>query len=179
MEILLDEPITFVGADGQPTHAPMVHATVGGEATRLIVDTGSTDHILSIELANRVGLRAEPGEEGTDSTGASVPSWSLGEVPVEIGRYHASALERHRHRGPRPVRARGIGGILSPQHLVPGAWMSLDMAGDRFTALCGSEADVADWLATALARPPPAEPGAGRGRYHHPGARRDRATSSR
>ena len=43
------------------------------------------------------------------------------------------------------------------------------MAGDRFTALDGSEADVADWLEAAVTRPPPAPPGAGRGRYHHPG----------
>ena len=147
VEILFDEPITFLGADGQPTHAPMVAATVGGEATRLIVDTGSTDHILTIELANRVGLRAEPGEEGTDSTGASVPSWSLGEVPVEIGHTTHQLSNVIAIAAPGPFAARGIGGILSPQHLVPGAWMSLDMAGDRFTALSGSEADVADWLA--------------------------------
>ena len=146
MEILFDEPITFVGADGQPTHAPMVHATVGGEATRLIVDTGSTDHILSIELARRVGLRAEPGEEGTDSTGASVPSWSLGEVPVEIGHTTHQLRNVIAITAPGPFEPRGIGGILSPQHLIPGAWMSLDMAGDRLTALDGSEADVADWL---------------------------------
>ena len=114
MEILLDEPITFVGADGQSTHAPMVHATVGGEATRLIVDTGSTDHILFIELANRVGLRAEPGEEGSDSTGASVPSWSLGAVPVEIGRSAYQLANVIAITAPGPFEPRGIGGILSP-----------------------------------------------------------------
>jgi Aspartyl protease len=146
VEILFDEPITFVGADGQPTHAPMVHATVGGEATRLIVDTGSTDHILSIELANRVGLRAEPGEEGTDSTGASVPSWSLGAVPIEIGHSAYQLANVIAITAPGPFEPRGIGGILSPQHLIPDAWMSLDMAGDRLIAMSGSEADVADWL---------------------------------
>ncbi|HKO34414.1 MAG TPA: retropepsin-like aspartic protease [Candidatus Limnocylindria bacterium] len=146
MEILFDEPITFVGADGQPTHAPMVHATVGGEATRLIVDTGSTDHILSIELAKRVGLRAEPGEDGTDSTGASVPSWSLGEVPVKIGHTTHQLPNVIAITAPGPFEPRGIGGVLSPQHLIPGAWMSLDLAGDRLTALDGSQADIADSL---------------------------------
>jgi hypothetical protein len=146
VEILFDEPITFVGADGQPTHAPMVHAMVGGEATRLVVDTGSTDHILTIELANRVGLRAEPGEEGTDSTGASVPSWSLGEVPVEIGHATHQLTNVIAITAPGPFEPRGIGGALSPQHLVPGAWISLDMAEDRLTALAGSEADAAAWL---------------------------------
>jgi len=146
VEILFDEPLTFIGADGQPTHAPMVHATVGGEATRLIVDTGSTDHILSIELANRVGLRTEPGEEGTDSTGASVPSWSVGAVPVEIDHTTYRLANVIAITAPGPFEPRGIGGILSPQHLIPGAWMSLDMAEDRLIALTGSESDVADWL---------------------------------
>ena len=110
------------------------------------MDTGSTDHILSIELANRVGLRAEPGEEGTDSAGASVPSWSLGEVPVEIGHVAHKLRNVIAITAPGPLGPRGIGGILSPQHLIPGAWMSLDMARDRLTALDGSEADVVDWL---------------------------------
>ena len=85
MEILFDEPITFIGADGEPTHAPMVAGSVLGEATRFIVDTGSTDHILTKELADRVGLSAEPGEEGIDASGASVASWTLGDVRVQIG----------------------------------------------------------------------------------------------
>lgn len=146
MDVLFDEPITFTGADGQPTHAPMVHAMVGGEATRLIVDTGSTDHILTIELANRVGLSAEPGEEGTDASGASVPSWTLGDVPVQIGDTRHALASVIAIGAPGPFEPRGIGGALSPQHLVPDAWMRLDMAGDRFMAVSGREADVADWL---------------------------------
>jgi predicted aspartyl protease len=82
--VLLDEPLTFSLADRQ-THAPMVHATVHGERTKAILDTGSTDHLLTVELAEQLGLELAEGEEGTDSTGASVPSWSLGDVPVEIG----------------------------------------------------------------------------------------------
>jgi hypothetical protein len=148
VEILFDEPITFVGADDQPTHAPMVAATIGGEATRFVVDTGSTDHILTIELARRLGLPEEPGEEGIDSTGASVPSWSLGEVPIEIGATSHRLQSVVAIAAPGPFEARGIGGAISPQHLVADAWTCLDMAGDRFIAVAGpGEADVADWLA--------------------------------
>jgi hypothetical protein len=147
MEIIFDEPITFVGADGQTTHAPMVAGSVGGEATRLIVDTGSDTHLLTIELANRVGLPAQPGEEGIDSAGASVPSWSLGEVSVEIGERPHVLSDVVAIAAPGPFESRGIGGALSPQHLVPDAWMCLDMAGDRLIALAGTEADVAGWLA--------------------------------
>jgi Aspartyl protease len=146
VEIIFDEPITFTGADGQSTHAPMVAATVHGEATRLIVDTGSTDHILTKELADRVGLLAEPGEEGIDASGASVASWSLGEVPVRVGDTRHTLANVIAIAAPGPFEPRGIGGLLSPQHLVPDAWMRLDMAGDRFMALAGAEADVATWL---------------------------------
>jgi hypothetical protein len=146
MEIIFDEPITFTGADGQPTHAPMVAATVLGASTRLIVDTGSTDHILTVELANRVGLSAEPGEEGTDASGASVPSWTLGDVPVQVGEISHTLANVIAIGAPGPFEPRGIGGLISPQHLVPDAWMCLDMAGDRLIAVSGSEADVADWL---------------------------------
>jgi hypothetical protein len=146
VEIIFDEPITFTGADGQPTHAPMVAATLLGESTRLIVDTGSTDHILTIELANRVGLSAEPGEEGTDASGASVPSWTLGDVPVGVGEMNHTLANVIAIGAPGPFARRGIGGLVSPQHLVPGAWMCLDLAGDRLIAVSGSEADVADWL---------------------------------
>ncbi|HEX5578504.1 MAG TPA: aspartyl protease family protein [Candidatus Limnocylindria bacterium] len=146
METIFDQPITFTGVDGNATHAPMLAATVLGEPTRLIVDTGSTDHILTMELANRVGLSAEPGEEGIDASGASVPSWTLGDVPAQIGETshmlgHVIAIG-----APGPFEALGIGGLISPQHLVPQAWVCLDMAGDRFMAVAGSEADVAAWL---------------------------------
>ena len=146
MQVLFEEPIVFIGADGQPTHAPMVHATVGGEATRLIVDTGSTDHILTKALADRIGLSAEPGEEGIDSSGASVPSWTVGDVAVTIGGTSHQLANVIAIAAPGAFEPRGIGGVISPQHLVAGAWMSLDMAGDRLTALDASQDDVAGWL---------------------------------
>ena len=40
--ILLDVPITFEVGDGT-THAPMIDVRVGEVATKLILDTGSTD----------------------------------------------------------------------------------------------------------------------------------------
>jgi hypothetical protein len=147
VEIIFEEPITFVGADGQPTHAPMVACTVGGVATRMIVDTGASDHLLTIELANQLGLPTEPGEEGTDASGASVPSWTLGEVPVQVGAMTHRLANVIAIAAPGPFEALGIGAMLSPQHLVPGAWMCLDLAGDRMIALSGNDAaDVAGWL---------------------------------
>ncbi len=82
-QVILNTPLTFdVGTE--TTHVPMVLANVGGVAIKLILDTGSSDHVFTRELADDAGLSREPGEPGIDSTGASVPSWSLGELDVEI-----------------------------------------------------------------------------------------------
>jgi hypothetical protein len=145
--VLLDVPITFEVADGQRTHAPMVMAVVGGESTRLILDTGSTDHILTVELAERVGLAAEPGEAGTDSTGASVPSWSLGEVPIQIHGHNFTLGNVVAISSPAAFEGWGIGGFVSPQHLHRTAWVVLDMADDHLLLVDGDRADVSVWLA--------------------------------
>jgi hypothetical protein len=144
-QILLDQPITFDVGD-QQTHAPMIHGTVGGIPTKLILDTGSTDHILTIELAEQVGLPAEPGEAGTDSTGASVASWTVGEVEVEIAGQAFALRNVVAITAPAPFPGFGIGGILSPQHLRSGAWAVLDLAAERFFLLHGEEANVTAWL---------------------------------
>lgn len=145
LRTLLDVPITFDTGEG-PTHAPMVYVAIHGTPTKLILDTGSTDHILTIELASRLGLPTEPGEAGTDSTGASVPSWALGEVPVQIADQSFDMHGVVAITAPAPFSGWGIGGFLSPQHLHPSAWAVLDLADDRFVLLDGDETDVTAWL---------------------------------
>ena len=145
--VLLDVPITFDVGD-ELTHAPMVHATVGDAPTKLIVDTGSSDHILTVELAERVGLALEPGEPGIDSTGAAVPSWTLGEISIRIEDHGFALHDVVAIEGPPPFGGWGIGGILSPQSLHPNAWAVLDLVDDRFFLLDGDDADVLAWLAT-------------------------------
>jgi hypothetical protein len=145
----LEVPITFDVGD-EVTHAPMVHVTVTGTSTKLILDTGSTDHILTIELAEEIGLQAEPGEPGTDSTGASVPSWTLGEVEVEIAGQAFAMRDVVAITAPAPFPGWGVGGFISPQHLQPGAWAVLDLAADRFFLLDGEEADVTAWLSERM-----------------------------
>jgi len=146
VRIVLDVPITFEVGGGRTTHAPMVHATIHGTPTKLIVDTGSTDHILTIELARELGLEAAPGEAGIDSTGASVESWTLGTVGVEIGGLAFQLDNVIAITAPGPFPGFGIGGILSAQHLYRTGWATLDMATDRFVLLEGDEADVTAWL---------------------------------
>jgi Aspartyl protease len=134
MQVLLDAPLTFDVPDGT-THAPMVRAEVDGLETMLIVDTGSTDHILTTELTRRLGLELRPGEPGTDSAGASVASWSAAAAEVRIvdRAFHLEGLVVIDPPGPFP--GWGIGGLLSPQHLHPSAYAVLDMVDDRLVLL--------------------------------------------
>jgi hypothetical protein len=152
--VLLEVPLTF-DVGGEVTHAPMVEANVGGMMTRLIVDTGSTDHILTREFADRVGLRSEAGEPGTDSVGASVPSWMLGDVPIQIGDLDFTLQSAVAIAGPARFAGWGIGGILSAQHLHPTAQVVVDLLDRRLTLVAGAPSDVAAWVA---ARSPSVRP---------------------
>lgn len=144
--ILLDEPITFEAGE-QQIHTPMVRAVAGGIATKLILDTGSSDHVFTRELADEASLPVREAEPGTDSTGAAVPSWSLGELTVEIGGRSFPLHDVVAIPGPPPFVGWGVGGFLSPQHLHPEAWLVLDLDSERLVLVDGESGDVAEWLA--------------------------------
>ena len=146
-QILLDVPITFQVGD-QLTHVPMVEARIAGVGTKLILDTGSSDHVLTLELAESARLATHPAEPGTDSTGAAVPSWSVGELAVTIADASFELHDVVAIAGPPPFAGWGVGGFLSPQHLHPTSWTVLDLAADRLILLDGDEGKVAAWLAT-------------------------------
>jgi hypothetical protein len=142
----LDVPIVFDVVGGTAVHSAMVHATVGGVATRLILDTGSTDHVLTKAMIDAAGLPTEPGEPGTDHAGGAVPSWSVGDVRMGIG-----GVAIHLHsviaiEGPPPFAGWGIGGFLSPQSLHPAAWTVIDLASDRLVLLEASDVALDRWL---------------------------------
>lgn len=143
--LLLEVPITFE-VDAGVTHAPMVQAHVGRAQTRLILDTGSTDHILTTTLIDSLGMTAEPGDPGTDSTGASVPSWKVSQVAVAIGDRSFPLRDVVVIAAPEPFQAWGIGGFLSPQHLHETATVVLDLAGDRLILLEHGGTDPTGWL---------------------------------
>jgi hypothetical protein len=155
IHVLVDVPITFDTGDGTTVHSPMVHATVGGVGTRLILDTGSTDHVLTKEFIDRVGVDAEPGEDGTDHAGAAVPSWLVGELGIQIVEQPFALHGVVAIAGPPPFAGWGVGGFLSPQHLHPTARVLIDLLNDRLVVVEPSEADVDAWL---IARVPSLRP---------------------
>ena len=147
--VLLDVPIRYDVGD-TVTHAPTVDARVAGVATRLILDTGSSDHVFTIELARAAGLPHVPGDPGTDHAGSSVESWLVGDVSIEIAGAPFALRDSVAITGPAPFEGWGVGGFLSPQHLHPTANVVIDLVADRLL-LVGAREDVIDvvpWLRT-------------------------------
>jgi len=140
--------ITFATADGGTTHSPLVEAQVNGVATLLILDTGATDHLLTLDLCVAANLPTEPGEPGTDSTGRSVASWQARDVTIRIGETEIALAGVIAMETPPPFRRGGLGGILSPQRLRPGTYVALDLTeGGAATLLRADDLDA--WLANS------------------------------
>lgn len=143
--VLWESPLTFE-VPGRTIHSPMVSVKVGDIETKLILDTGATDHVFTMELATEAHLEASPAEPGTDHAGASVPSWSLGEVPLELGGLTLPLHSVVAIDGPPPFTAWGIGGFLSPQRLHRSASVVIDLVDHRIALIECSAPSLERWL---------------------------------
>ena len=146
MRVLTRVPISFEAEDGSTQHAPLVTGTVDGIETRLVLDTGSDVHLLTKELVDRLGLDVEPGEEGTDHSGARMPSWFVQDVSLSLGEIDATLTGVVAIPAPAPFPAKGIGGILSPQHLHPTASVVIDLVHDELLLVEGPDEALVAWL---------------------------------
>jgi hypothetical protein len=144
---LLRTPITFAAADGSTVHAPMIRARVGGLDTLLVLDTGSDVHLLTKELSDQIGRSLAEGEEGIDHSGATMPSWTAGKVPMLAGGVDLPLRDVVVIPAPTPFPGWGIGGILSPQRLHPDAYVVLDQVDDELLLIHEDVEAVAAWLA--------------------------------
>ena len=150
VQILTRVPITFVPADGSPQHAPLVAGSVGGIETLFVLDTGSEVHILTKELVDELGLEVEEGEEGVDHSGATMPSWAVEDVSLSLADAELTLREIVSIPAPAPFPPKGIGGILSPQHLHPTAVTVIDLVQDELLLVEGEDDVVAAWLGERL-----------------------------
>jgi hypothetical protein len=135
----------------QPSHAPILLARLGGRERRLVVDTGSDIHLLTIDLANELGLELRPGEEGTDHAGNKVESMTVGDVEMPLGDLRLTLRDTFAIDAPPAFRERGIDGCVSPQLLHPSAVTVVDMEHDELLLVEGTDEQVGDYL---LARSP-------------------------
>lgn len=140
-------PITFEVADGGTAHAPMIVGRLGGLTTRLVLDTGSEVHLLTKELVDQLGLAVENGDEGTDHSGATMPSWTVENVALQLGDVEVTLQDIVAIPAPPPFPGWEIGGILSPQHLHPSASAVIDLIADELLLVDGTDAAVSAWVA--------------------------------
>jgi hypothetical protein len=143
--VLSRTPIEF-GVPGGTQHAPLVTARVGMRESRLVLDTGSDVHLLTKELVDELGLAVEEGEEGTDHSGATFPSWSVEDVGLSLTGVEVVLCDVVSIPAPAPFPGWGIGGILSPQHLHPVAWAVIDLARDELLLVDATAAGLTSWL---------------------------------
>lgn len=143
--IVLEAPITFE-VTGDRIANPMVRASVAGIQTLFILDTGASDHVFTIELAERARLSLHPGEPGTDHTGAQVQSWSAGDLELDIDGARLELRGVVAIEGPAPFERWGIGGFLSPQRLHGSAYAVLDLIDDRLMLVDADPHTVPVWL---------------------------------
>ncbi len=144
---LLRLPITFVAADGSVQHSPFITARFGETETLLVLDTGSEVHLLTKELSDIIGLMLAEGEEGVDHSGATMPSWTAGSVPMSAGGATLSLDDVVVIPAPGPFPGWGVGGILSPQHLRTDATAVLDLVDDELLLVAGAAREAAERIA--------------------------------
>lgn len=149
MDVLLAEPITFEVGD-EVVHSPMVHASVGGVRTKLILDSGASDHVFTMDLVRGAGIAVGAAEEGFDHVGASVPSVMLGDVSIELADTTLDLNGVCAFDGPRWFEECGIGGFLSPHSLHPVAWVVMDLAGNELLLVDGDIQEISGWLQSRL-----------------------------
>lgn len=147
--VVLEAPIVY-DVPGGVVHSPMVAASVGGMPTRLILDTGASDHLLMLALTDVLGMPRTAAEPGSDHAGASIESFDLGEVATEIAGQAVTLHGAISIEGPAPFAGWGIGGILSAHRLDPHATLVLDLAHDTLLLVTGE--DIDDWLRGRYAR---------------------------
>jgi hypothetical protein len=144
---LFRAPIAFRAGDGTTVHSPLIEAGVNGVHALFVLDSDSDVHLLTTETAERAGLALEPGVEGADHAGTSMPSWSAGDIELTLAGRTLKLRDVVVIPAPPPFPGYGIGGILSPQHLDGEAKIVIDLAGDELTFVDGTPDEVTTCLA--------------------------------
>lgn len=118
----------------EPGRAPVVQATIGGKPTLLLLDTAAAQTTLQAWFVK--SLEVEP----TESEGHRVA-----ELPLQLGTFTTTAKWSLVETDPA-LRERGIGGTLSPHHLVAKGAVVLDFPLKRLLALEVDSNTAMRWL---------------------------------
>lgn len=118
-------------ADGasKTIHTAFLEATVDGRKTRLIVDSGASDHVFVRNALPFADDDLKADAPGTDHGGAAVTTWRLQRpISVQIGERQQTLNEAIVIEGPPPFKAWGIGGFVAPQLLATTGFVVVDLA---------------------------------------------------
>jgi predicted aspartyl protease len=109
-------------ADGQRFPLPMVHGSIGGTPTWMLVDTGATSHYVAGWIARKVGLSLKKlGDLGSDHAGRAIPTFRVEHPKMTIDEWGTVADGPVLATEVPPLYEQlGIGGFVSPQQLVDG-----------------------------------------------------------
>lgn len=143
--VLWTVPLTYEAA-GRTIPVPMVKARIHNVDTLLIVDSGASHHVLTKDFAEQAGLVLQPGEPGKDHSGAEVATWTLPSVDADLTGTGVPLTEVAAVQTIPPLKALGIGGFLSPQHLHAGAYAVLDFTRSDLQLVEGDAGLLGDWL---------------------------------
>jgi hypothetical protein len=142
MDLIARLPITFEGLGGEQVHAPLVRCAINGRPALLILDTGADTHLITEDLVDLLGLEKVPGEEGIDHTGATMPSWNIGEVELLLDGFSSKLRGVVAIAAPPPFTRNGIVGSLSPQLIQASGWVVMDMVGDELLLVEGEHDEI-------------------------------------
>ena len=116
---------------GQECPLPLVHGSVGGVPTWMLIDTGANSHVIAGWLARKAKLAThDVGDQGTDHVGRTISTSRVdkhgmtidGWGPLREGPTLVAEI-------PEPVARLGIGAFISPQQLGEGGGaVVLDLA---------------------------------------------------
>ena len=101
---------------------PLVHATVAGKPAMMLVDTGAASHVLAGWLARKAGLSLKKrGDLGADHAGRTIAELRVDHPQLSVDDWGDLPDEPTlATEVPAFFEDLGIGGFLSPQHLVEG-----------------------------------------------------------
>jgi len=128
-------PIQRVGAQRR---VPLVHGTIAGRGTMLLLDTGAYDHLLEGWFAHELADAEASGKTAAviDHANRTVAMDRWSEVSLALDGWGPLGTirplaTRDATMGPFTL---GIGGIVSPQKLNPGGAVVLDFPGGEMVA---------------------------------------------
>lgn len=136
-------PIYFKTLDGKTFPYPLVHVVVAGKPSTMILDTGSTDVVLSRSITTRLGLAVSArAGSGADAAGKSVSVVELAAPDILIEGW--GRLTRTRVLTtplPKAFDMLGIAGVLSPQRLAgSGESVVVNLRSDQMSVVSDSKA---------------------------------------